>query len=94
MKKKMEAKEGYSISKEEEVILAGFCSSGLFSYSRHPNFFCEISLWYIFFLFTVESGGLLNWSLIGSVLLNLLFLGSTPFTEAITSEKYPKYAEY
>ncbi|MFX9135346.1 hypothetical protein ABTN61_20140, partial [Acinetobacter baumannii] len=39
-------------------------------------------------------GGALNWSIIGAALLTVLFIGSTVFTESITSEKYPAYADY
>lgn len=72
----------------------GFVTSGLFKYSRHPNFFCEITLWWVIYLFTIESSGLINTSIIGTVLLTLLFQGSTPFTESITLQKYPQYKQY
>ena len=36
----------------------------------------------------------LNWSLIGAVLLVLLFIGSSHLTEAISREKYPLYTVY
>ncbi len=39
-------------------------------------------------------GGLLNWTIAGPVLLSILFIGSTIFTESITASKYPGYAEY
>ena len=39
-------------------------------------------------------GGALNWTIIGAVLLTILFIGSTIFTEAISSSKYPAYTEY
>jgi steroid 5-alpha reductase family enzyme len=31
---------------------------------------------------------------LGAVLLTLLFVGSTRFTESITKSKYPEYADY
>jgi len=65
----------------------------LFSISRHPNFFCEISLWWAVYLFSVSSIGW-NYSFVGPLLLNLLFLGSTPLTEQISLEKYPSYTKY
>ena len=37
---------------------------------------------------------LLQWTLIGALLLSLLFVGSTIFTESITRSRYPEYAEY
>lgn len=72
-----------------------FCTTGLFRYSRHPNFFCEIALWWVFYGFAVAaSGDLLGWPILGALLLHLLFLGSTPFTESITAKKYPGYRDY
>jgi steroid 5-alpha reductase family enzyme len=40
------------------------------------------------------TGRWLNWSVLGVVLLILLFQGSTQFTEKISLGKYPEYAEY
>lgn len=68
----------------------GFITDGLFKYTRHPNFFCEISMWWVIYFFSVSSSGL-NLSGIGALLLNLLFLGSTALTEKISCEKYPAY---
>ena len=66
----------------------GFIKYGLFSISRHPNFFCEISIWWVIFLFSLNSSGF-NFTAIGPLLLNLLFLGSTALTEEISIAKYP-----
>lgn len=68
---------------------------GLWRYSRHPNFFCEISIWYTVYLFSVAATGeSLNWSLTGAVALHTLFFGSTWITECISSGKYPEYKRY
>jgi len=73
----------------------GFLRHGLFKYSRHPNFFCEICIWWVFYLFSVSvTGAWLNWCILGPVLLTLLFQGSTSFTESITISKYPAYKKY
>jgi steroid 5-alpha reductase family enzyme len=78
----------------------GFLTRGLFRFSRHPNFFGEQCVWWAFFVFSAAALGpergdsWVNWTLIGCVLLSLLFQGSTPFTEGITLKKYPLYAEY
>ena len=34
------------------------------------------------------------WSIIGTVLLTLLIIGSTVFTEQLSAEKYPEYKNY
>ncbi|MCU0848827.1 MAG: DUF1295 domain-containing protein [Spirochaetes bacterium] len=73
----------------------GFLSSGLFRYSRHPNYFAEISIWWTVYLFGVSASGMwLHWSIAGAVLLTLLFHGSTVLTEKISSRKYPSYKNY
>ncbi|MFC4244828.1 DUF1295 domain-containing protein [Gryllotalpicola reticulitermitis] len=72
-----------------------FVQTGLFRYSRHPNFFFEQSQWWLLFFFgCVAAGSLWQWTVIGPALLIALFLGSTRFTEQISLERYPEYAEY
>ena len=72
-----------------------FMQSGLFKYSRHPNYFFEVAQWWILFLFgAVAAGSIGQWTIVGAVLLTILFMGSTNFTEKITLSKYPEYAEY
>jgi len=57
-------------------------------------------IWWSFYLFSVAALGgenlhaWFNASVIGAVLLSLLFQASTPFTEDITLRKYPAYAIY
>ena len=77
------------------TVSPGFMTRGLFSVSRHPNFFAEQAQWWVIFLFgAVAAGSIAQWTVIGAFLLTLLFLGSTRFTEAITLSKYPEYAQY
>jgi len=73
----------------------GFISEGLWRYVRHPNYTSEQAIWISFYLFSVAaSGKWINYTLAGSVLLVILFLGSSTLTEKISSEKYPDYANY
>jgi steroid 5-alpha reductase family enzyme len=81
----------------------GFLTTGLFRFSRHPNFFFEQAQWWTFYAIGATAaaasglglwGGALNWTIIGAALLTLLFIGSTIFTESITAAKYPAYADY
>ncbi|MGA7149417.1 MAG: DUF1295 domain-containing protein [Microbacterium sp.] len=81
----------------------GFVTTGLFAYSRHPNFFFEQAQWWAFYAIGATAavasglgvwGGALNWTIAGAALLTLLFIGSTIFTESITAAKYPAYADY
>lgn len=72
-----------------------FLRTGLFRYSRHPNFFCEQGQWWTLTLFPVAAGlPWLNPTLAGVVLLTLLFDGSVRFTESISAAKYPTYKDY
>jgi steroid 5-alpha reductase family enzyme len=81
----------------------GFVTTGMFAHSRHPNFFFEQAQWWAFYALGATAavasglgvwGGALNWTILGAGLLTVLFIGSTIFTEAITSSKYPAYADY
>ena len=73
----------------------GFNTVGLWSRSRHPNYFAEQGTWCAFYLFSVAGGiGIFNWSIIGALLLIVLFLGSSAFAEEISSAKYPEYVRY
>ncbi|MFO0624574.1 MAG: DUF1295 domain-containing protein [Polyangiales bacterium] len=87
------AKRARAAAGEPEPL--GFLDTGLWRFSRHPNFFCELGQWWVVYLFAVAaSGQLLHPTLAGPVLLTLLFHGSANFTEAITASKYPAYAAY
>ena len=73
----------------------GFLDKGLWSRSRHPNYFAEQTIWCSFYLFSVSaSEQWFNWSIAGSCLLILLFMGSSRFSEEISSGKYPQYEDY
>lgn len=72
-----------------------FLDTGLFRFSRHPNFFAEQSQWWVIWGFgALVSGSLVHWSAVGPLLLTALFIGSTRFTESLTLAKYPAYREY
>mmetsp|Transcript_73567 Transcript_73567/g.143943 ORF Transcript_73567/g.143943 Transcript_73567/m.143943 type:complete len:357 (+) Transcript_73567:38-1108(+) len=79
----------------------GFIDSGLWAYSRHPNYFCEVTCWWVFYLFSVSALGggshWFNWTIGGPVFLTLLFLppgASLDVTEGLSSRKYPAYPDY
>ncbi|MCK6067462.1 MULTISPECIES: DUF1295 domain-containing protein [Microbacterium] len=81
----------------------GFVTTGLFRFSRHPNFFFEQAQWWVFYGIGAVAalsaglgiwGGLVNWTIVGPTLLTVLFIGSTIFTESISASKYPAYADY
>ena len=67
-----------------------FLRHGLFHYTRHPNYFFEISIWWLIFGFgVVAASSLFQWSVAGALLLTALFVGSTIMTERISAGKYP-----
>ncbi|KAG6038526.1 hypothetical protein E4U41_004119 [Claviceps citrina] len=73
----------------------GFNTSGLWAYSRHPNFLAEQTIWFVLYQWSCyATNSLYSWTFVGSGSLILLFQGSTWLTEAITASKYPEYAEY
>lgn len=73
----------------------GFVHTGLWRLIRHPNYAAEQALWIIFYCFSiVATGQWINWSLMGCLLLIILFKGSSDFSEGVSAAKYPDYAEY
>jgi steroid 5-alpha reductase family enzyme len=87
-----------AVGEEPGSYARGFIESGLWGLSRHPNYFCEVSMWWAFYAFGVAAtGSWLNWTVWGAVFLSMLFLvpqGSLDVTEMLSSSKYPAYAEY
>ena len=76
-------------------MLPPFLVHGLFRYSRHPNYFFDLAQWWIFFLLAAVAGrSLLTWTAGGPLLLTLLFIGSTRFTESISVRRYADYVSY
>jgi steroid 5-alpha reductase family enzyme len=79
----------------KESLKKGFMTEGLWKYVRHPNFTSEQAIWICFYFFGVAaSGKWINITMVGPLLLVLLFIGSSHLTESISSGKYPDYAEY
>lgn len=73
----------------------GFKDTGLWGIVRHPNYAMEQSIWVLFYGFSIVSTGeWINWSMPGCLLLIILFKGSSDFSESISAEKYPEYADY
>jgi steroid 5-alpha reductase family enzyme len=73
----------------------GFVHTGLWGLIRHPNYTAELAIWIIFYFFSVTATGTwLNWSVMGAILLVLLFWGSSSLSESISKGKYPDYADY
>jgi len=90
-KKKAKATGGELPNKYKE----GFVQTGLWGLVRHPNYSAEQAIWIVFYFFSVTATGVwINWSVMGGILLVLLFWGSSNLSESISKGKYPNYAEY
>lgn len=73
----------------------GVLTTGLYRYSRHPNYFAEIAQWWVVYTFAVIAAGTpALWTASGAIGLTALFIGSTAFTEQISASRHPAYAEY
>jgi steroid 5-alpha reductase family enzyme len=70
--------KGGDISQIDLPYRYGFRTSGLFRWSRHPNFFCEVMQWIMVAFFTISVNqelGLWIYSFLGCFLLATLFIG-------------------
>ncbi|OTA23783.1 hypothetical protein BTJ68_13941 [Hortaea werneckii EXF-2000] len=73
----------------------GFITTGLWRFSRHPNFAAEQAIWLCLYAWgCVASETYFNWSVAGVAGYMLVFAGSTPLTERISAGKYPDYKVY
>ena len=68
-------------------------NSGLWRYTRHPNYFGDAAVWWSFGLFSLASGG--YWHILGSVLMTYLIIkvSGVALLEKTLKSK-PKYEDY
>ena len=68
--------------------------TGLWRYTRHPNYFGDFCMWWAFYLFAVASGGW--WSILSPLLMSVLLLkvSGVAMLEKTISNRRPQYAEY
>jgi steroid 5-alpha reductase family enzyme len=89
-----------SAFRAEEANRGRFIASGLWRYSRHPNYFGEILVWWGVFLYAVPFlDGAAFAVVIGPLFITLLllFVSGIPLLERSADEKYgdqPAYREY
>ncbi|MBB6478944.1 DUF1295 domain-containing protein [Spirochaeta isovalerica] len=79
--------------KNNRRIQLGFNTLGLWKYSRHPNYVCELGQWFVVYFYLHSRVGL-HYTLAGPVVLLALFVGSTIMAENITAGKYEGYIRW
>lgn len=91
-----EAGGDYQLSrfKSREENRGRVLDTGLWRYTRHPNYFGDFCIWWSFYLFALSSGGW--WSLISPLLMSVLLLkvSGVAMLESTISDRRPEYAEY
>ena len=74
---------------EKKVI-----ETGLWNYSRHPNYYGEILFWWGLFLMGFESAGM-TYLFLAPITMTILFIGaSIPWIEIKILRTRPEYKEY
>ena len=69
-------------------------NTGLWRYTRHPNYFGDFCIWWSFYLFAVAAGGW--WSIASPLLMSLLLLkvSGVAMLEKTIAGRRPEYARY
>ncbi|MEO6167584.1 MAG: DUF1295 domain-containing protein [Chitinophagales bacterium] len=72
-----------------------FCQTGLWKYSRHPNYFGEVLFWWGIYVFILAANPAYWWTIIGALAMTMMFVFiSIPMMEKHLLEKRPSYSEY
>jgi steroid 5-alpha reductase family enzyme len=68
--------------------------SGLWRYTRHPNYFGDFCIWWGFYLIALSAGGV--WSVVGPLLMSVLLMRVSGVTllERDIAERRPAYRDY
>ena len=68
--------------------------TGLWRFTRHPNYFGDFCVWWSFYLFAVSAGGW--WSIASPLLMSILLLkvSGVAMLEKTIVERRPKYSDY
>ncbi|KAH7135642.1 hypothetical protein B0J11DRAFT_454182 [Dendryphion nanum] len=83
----------YNFTREQ--LDRGFNTSGLWAYSRHPNFAAEQAFWVSLYQWACcQTWSYLNWAFVAAISYLFLFQASTWLTELLSAGKYPEYKVY
>ncbi len=69
-------------------------NTGLWRYTRHPNYFGDFCVWWAFYLFAFSAGGW--WTVLSPLLMSFLLLkvSGVAMLEKTISHRRPEYADY
>jgi len=72
----------------------GVLDTGLWRYTRHPNYFGNACIWWSFFLFALSAGGW--WSVVSPILMTILLLrvSGVALLEKDIANRRPAYRDY
>ncbi len=91
-----EAGGDYQLSrfKSDSANKGKVLDTGLWRYTRHPNYFGDFCVWWSFYLFALASGGW--WVIYAPALMSFLLLkvSGVAMLEKTISDRRPAYAEY
>jgi steroid 5-alpha reductase family enzyme len=91
-----EAGSDYQLSrfKRDAANKGRVLNTGLWRFTRHPNYFGDFCIWWAFYLFAVAAGGW--WTLLSPLLMSFLLLkvSGVAMLEKTITERRPEYAEY
>lgn len=69
--------------------------TGLWKYSRHPNYFGELSFWWGLYLFGLAADPTYVWTIAGPLAMTGMFVGvSIPWMDRRSCARRPEYAEH
>jgi steroid 5-alpha reductase family enzyme len=91
-----EAGGDYQLSrfKRDESNNGRVLKTGLWRFTRHPNYFGDFCIWWAFYLFAVAAGGW--WTVLSPLLMSFLLLkvSGVAMLEKTITDRRPDYAEY
>ena len=85
----------FRFKKQSNETNQAFYTDGLWAWSRHPNYFGEVLMWFSLWLFAMSAGLANWWTGIGWIaMLALFLLVSCPWMDRRSAAKRPGYAEH
>jgi steroid 5-alpha reductase family enzyme len=80
--------------KSDPINKGRFINSGIWRFSRHPNYLGEILFWWGLYVISIDAG-VPTYYIIGPILISLLFIGiSIPMMEKRLVKNYDNYLDY